>query len=161
MNLWNQNVINWTRNFSGAEGYNIFEFYDKENQVLGFQVLNCPANIAPTPCAWVECWNLLTETSLTTVNGDSFVFLNLPCASFSVNSLVESPTSWSVFYTSPASGTLMIADDTHTAFIENKMDLGDIFTIGFLTIFLSLVIFKFIWDFIHPKIVKIKTINDL
>jgi len=60
-----------------------------------------------------------------------------------------------------ASGTTIISDGTYTAYIENKMDLGDIFVVGFLTIFFSILIFKFIWDFIFPKIFRIKTINDL
>lgn len=60
-----------------------------------------------------------------------------------------------------ASGTTMISDGVFSAYVENKVDLGDIFVIGFLTMFLSILIFKFIWDFIFPKIVKINTIHDL
>jgi hypothetical protein len=60
-----------------------------------------------------------------------------------------------------ASGTAMISDGTFTAYVEKKVDLGDIFIILFLTIFLSFWIFKVIWDFTHPRIFKGKSVNDL
>lgn len=60
-----------------------------------------------------------------------------------------------------ASGTIMISDGNYSAYIEKKIDLGDIFLILFLTIFLGFLVFKFVWDWVFPRIVKIKNINNL
>jgi hypothetical protein len=58
-------------------------------------------------------------------------------------------------------GTTMITDGQYTAYISSKITLGDIFVMGFLIFLFGVIIFKFLWDFIYPKIFKIKTKLDL
>lgn len=54
-----------------------------------------------------------------------------------------------------------ISDGTSTAFILNRIDIGEIFIIFFIILFLGGIIFKFLWNFIHALIVKGKSQNEL
>jgi len=54
-----------------------------------------------------------------------------------------------------------ISDGTSTFYLMPTIDLGDVFLMGFLAVFTGLLIFKFIWDFFHPRIIKMKGISDL
>jgi len=51
-------------------------------------------------------------------------------------------------------GLTIISDGNYTAYISSKINLADIFVMGFLIILLGAIIFKWIWEFIYPKIVK-------
>lgn len=57
-------------------------------------------------------------------------------------------------------GMTEITDGNYTAYISSKVDFGDIFVIGFLILFIGALIFKFLWDFVNPRIVKIKGQQD-
>ena len=57
--------------------------------------------------------------------------------------------------------TTKIASGTDVFYLNSKINYGDVFLMGFLILFGSFIIFKFIWDFINPRIVKVKTLQDL
>lgn len=57
--------------------------------------------------------------------------------------------------------TTKIASGTDIFYLSSKIDYTDIFLSGFIIFLAGVIIFKFIWDFIHPKIVKVKTLQDL
>jgi hypothetical protein len=54
-------------------------------------------------------------------------------------------------------GTIKITDGSYSAYISPKVDFGDLFIMGFLILFTGALIFKFVWDFVNPKVVKIKS----
>jgi len=82
-----------------------------------------------------------------------------------VNYLGEPPAEnevWNFQYASCSDPQILtISDDTYTAFISKEINIADIFIIGFLTILLGALIFKFLWDFFHPKVVKYHSRLDL
>ena len=51
-------------------------------------------------------------------------------------------------------GLTTIQNEDYTAYISSKINLADIFIMGFLIILLGAMIFKWIREFIYPKIVK-------
>jgi hypothetical protein len=57
--------------------------------------------------------------------------------------------------------TTKIASGTDVFYLNSKINYGDIFLMGFLILFSSFIILKFIWDIINPRIVKVKTLQDL
>ncbi len=54
-----------------------------------------------------------------------------------------------------------VSDGEYTAYITPAVNFGDLFLMGFLIIVAGLLIFRFMWNFIHPKIQKFKTKADL
>lgn len=169
MNLWDQNVINDIFNLYNNTYFLVF---DTPHQLLAVQsfTLNWP-DAVPMGVEFIcdrseqqlpeITLDFISQVSASTTPQPPIAYVNLLCDRLGVVNYAEQPVQNSIFYTTSASGTLMISDATHTAFIENKMNLGDIFIIGFLTIFLTIIIFKSIWNFVFPKITKGKSINDL
>lgn len=163
MNLWDQNVTYQIEFFDTLETRTIFEDYNQPHKLLAEYLIDHTPE-TPNAAVSVECygangfykyWLLESQPKM------GITYHNLECEVLAVTYDGDVEVTYHAFYTSPASGTLMISDDIHTALIENKMNLGDIFVIGFLTIFLSILIFKTIWNFVFPKITKGKSINDL
>jgi hypothetical protein len=164
MNLWDQNVENaivfmepqqMIQIFTGNVVYRVLAVQLKSQGTMNNSNVIVACDGPDADVSQFELHDLVGAP-------EGIVYLNITCTTLTIDNYQSDMFSTiHVFYTNDASGTAMISDATHTAFIENKIDLGDIFTIGFLTIFLSLAIFKFVWDFVHTKIIKNKTINDL
>ncbi len=51
--------------------------------------------------------------------------------------------------------------DNNYFFLSHTINYPDIFIMGFLILFAGYLIFKTVWNFFHPVIVKQKNINDL
>lgn len=63
-----------------------------------------------------------------------------------------------------ATETKILIENTSTGatfYLDQTITYGDLFIIGFLILFTGIIIFKAVWDFVHPRIIKIKTKSDL